>query len=516
MKMTLKLTAMIMVLVMAIGILPAIPVFAEIDIPEIEEELTYSPTQKLSDIQLPTGWTWANPSLVPNAGEQEYDANYSGSTYQILLDIMKADPDIEFEKADGEVISKLIGTKPLVNKAISNSDGKIIYSVDEEDPNGANIAEIGANEGEVYAKAPGEVYIFAETEETQNYESALTYYILEVMEKPEIPEIDEMDYDPETTLADIELPDGWRWGNPKLIPQVKNNGYAAFFTDQSDEFEPLEFVVPMTVLKAENAIWFDTLDSDPLYVTYGTAPLTYKAKTLSVKEGTVIYRSTDTKVATVSSKGIVTTKGQGQCEIIASALESNNYFSASESYTLIVEPRHGWIKKNGKQYYYRNNVLKKDCWVQDENSGNYYRTDKYGAKITGGKVITINYKKYLLSLSGIWQRGTKRYALHGKPYMIVKNSVPYNRRFMYGKNTYVSNKSGILQQGRKIVTVNGKKYYVGIYGKVAQNRWVKYKKNWYYASKTGYLITGRSYKLGKKFTVGTKYVFDQSGRCLNK
>ena len=70
-----------------------------------------------------------------------------------------------------------------------------------------------------------------------------------------IPTLEEITYSPNTTLADIKLPEGWKWEDESIVPTVDNKGYKAIYTptdtvnyDYSDQ--NLEPTLKLTVNKA--------------------------------------------------------------------------------------------------------------------------------------------------------------------------------------------------------------------------------------------------------------------------
>lgn len=73
----------------------------------------------------------------------------------------------------------------------------------------------------------------------------------------------------------------------------------------------------------DKASQYISVPKDSFYVIYGKKPFSLKAKA----ETPISYKTSNPKVATVSSKGLVTIKGLGAANITVKAAETNNYKS---------------------------------------------------------------------------------------------------------------------------------------------------------------------------------------------
>ena len=70
------------------------------------------------------------------------------------------------------------------------------------------------------------------------------------LSKVEIPQI-ETTYNPDGTLADIELPKEFAWTDTKIIPMVDNEGYSVIYNPDNSRYNALTLSVPVKVNKAE-------------------------------------------------------------------------------------------------------------------------------------------------------------------------------------------------------------------------------------------------------------------------
>lgn len=121
--------------------------------------------------------------------------------------------------------------------------------------------------------------------------------------------------------------------------------------------------------------------------TYGNKPFSLGAKATS--GGKLSYKSSNTKVATVSNTGRVTLKGPGKATITITAAATANYNAASKSVTITVKPKKvaGLKVKKGKK---RMTV----SWKRDKKVTGYQITYAQNKKFKKGKkTITISKNK---------------------------------------------------------------------------------------------------------------------------
>ncbi|MCR5791878.1 MAG: polysaccharide deacetylase family protein [Lachnospiraceae bacterium] len=116
------------------------------------------------------------------------------------------------------------------------------------------------------------------------------------------------------------------------------------------------------------------------------------------------------------------------------------------------EVKNGFVKENGKTYYYVNGVKKKG-WLR-KGSKKYFFSRRNAAMVTGKKKI--DKYTYYFSGKGVMQTGIKE--INGKKYYFAKKS----GRMLTGKqkiknNLYYMNKKGVIQR-----IVYGKKKMVAL------------------------------------------------------
>lgn len=232
----------------------------------------------------------------------------------------------------------------------------------------------------------------------------------------------------------------------------------------------------------------------------GSVTLTASIRPVNATVKTVTWASSNPTVATVSSTGKVTGKSAGSAVITA---KTANNLTATCTITV---RNNGWVKRNGKEYYYKSGVLQKNKWVN-----NTYRTNSSGIKIKS-KFVKISGKLYYFQANGKLAKGTKWIKVKNKTYRIVKNVVQTNKLVTVGKKSYVVNKNGIKQTGKKFVTISKKTYFLSNKnGVVKKNSWILYKGKYYYANKKGVIYKNKEVKIKGKI-----YKFNKKGVCKNR
>ncbi|HCT91634.1 MAG TPA: hypothetical protein DF613_09705 [Lachnospiraceae bacterium] len=159
-------------------------------------------------------------------------------------------------------------------------------------------------------------------------------------------------------------------------------------------------------------------------ITVSSKTVAYKSKPFSLKakasgDGKLTYKSSNTKVAAVSSAGKVTVKNYGQTTITVKAAANENYLAATRKITVKVVPKTPALKKavspgkkklsaswgkdktvDGYQMYL--------CLKKDFKKGTYERTYK---KSSGSMTLTglKSKKTYYIKLRSYKKVGTKKY-----------------------------------------------------------------------------------------------------------
>lgn len=107
-------------------------------------------------------------------------------------------------------------------------------------------------------------------------------------------------YDPEATLASIDLPDEFAWTDDSIVPTVENNGYTATYSPDNSRFNSLIMTLDVTVDKAKISVDDIEIPSD-ISVAAGSElsaaalPNNFKwddsTMTVSAKAGTYKYKA---------------------------------------------------------------------------------------------------------------------------------------------------------------------------------------------------------------------------------
>ena len=192
----------------------------------------------------------------------------------------------------------------------------------------------------------------------------------------------------------VMLPEGTRVDSddgcvrPALHMNLASNFWEHAGTVSSDgtmaEISPsLEMLIPEpsdAVVKKNQII-----SASNVTKTYGSKPFSLNAKAKTK----LSYKSSNAKVATVSSDGRVTLKGLGKATITITAAATANYNAASKSVTITVKPKKvaGLKVKKGKK---RMTV----SWKRDKKVTGYQITYAQNKKFKKGKkTITISKNK---------------------------------------------------------------------------------------------------------------------------
>ena len=182
--------------------------------------------KKLSDIILPEGFSWENPNeLVGNVGSKKFRGkytpkdtnNYNDVEVEISVEVVKATPKYEIPTGltatYGDTLSDVV--LPTV------SGGRFEF----EESGETSVGNAGTRT--FYVK-----YI-PDNQNNYNIVEHIPVTITVNKAKAEliqVPTVNDMTYNPNTHLSDIDLPDGWAWEDPTIVPTVGNSGYTAIYT----------------------------------------------------------------------------------------------------------------------------------------------------------------------------------------------------------------------------------------------------------------------------------------------
>ena len=117
----------------------------------------------------------------------------------------------------------------------------------------------------------------------------------------------------------------------------------------SEPEEPIDDEKPVTPSKPKTPVVkaSQTITANSFTKTYGNKPFSLGAKAKTK----LTYKSSNTKVATVSSTGRVTLKGPGKATITITAAATSQYNAATKKITITVKPKKvtGLKAKKGKK-----------------------------------------------------------------------------------------------------------------------------------------------------------------------
>ncbi len=210
--------------------------------------------------------------------------------------------------------------------------------------------------------------------------------------------------------------------------------------------------------------------------------------------------------------------------------------------------RNGWVKDNGKWYFYENGVMIKNAWRKDSKGWvrlgadgametNKWVKDSKGWCYVGadGYAVTNCWKKdshgwiYLDANGSMtkskWVKSSgKWYYLDAEGYMLTNKWQKDSKGWVYVGddgamviNKWVKDSKGWCYVGADgyAVTNCWKKdshgwIYLDANGSMTKSKWVKDNGKWYYCNASGYMVANTSVKIGNK-----TYNFNASGVCTN-
>lgn len=156
---------------------------------------------------------------------------------------------------------------------------------------------------------------------------------------------------------------------------------------------------PAEVVKTDQKISVSNLTK-----TYGTKPFSCGAR-LAEGDGALTYKSADTKIATINSKGTITVKGNGKVKITVTAAETEKYNKTSRSFYLTVNPSKAKISSVKST---KNGTLKVTWAKVSDVTGYQIRYSRY-SDMSKAKTVTVKSSKTVSkTISGL-SKGKKYY-----------------------------------------------------------------------------------------------------------
>lgn len=233
---------------MITGNITLIPIFKDMNQKEpvapqtpTVQPVVYTPTLKLSDIELPNGWTWENPSTVlSNIGTNAYPAVYKttdpemyiDTTAQIQVTVEKAEP--EYTPVTGLI--GILGQKLSTVVLPSAENGTWAWMAPE------TVMTISANSFDaVFTPSDSEHYnvVNCKIVVTLKDESGN-----DVIITPEAPTLEAVTYEFGLVLGNVALPTDWKWKESNIELAAGQQEYDAIYVPNGDIVKIL-----VTVLK---------------------------------------------------------------------------------------------------------------------------------------------------------------------------------------------------------------------------------------------------------------------------
>ncbi|MBR6239048.1 MAG: Ig-like domain-containing protein, partial [Lachnospiraceae bacterium] len=132
---------------------------------------------------------------------------------------------------------------PYINGGLSEAYAYNYSSSDQ------NIASVDDN-GVITGKKPGTATITCKAGTAGSVGCTVTVIKADIalsdVERPDL----EVTYDPDKTLDDIELTDGFEWADASTVPTVENQGYTAIYSPDNSRFNSLTMTLDVRVNKA--------------------------------------------------------------------------------------------------------------------------------------------------------------------------------------------------------------------------------------------------------------------------
>lgn len=196
-------------------------------------------------------------------------------------------------------------------------------------------------------------------------------------------------------------------------------------TTETENYAATKGTVTVIVDKASQYI---SVPKDSFYVIYGKKPFSLKAKA----ETPISYKTSNPKVATVSSKGLVTIKGLGAANITVKAAETNNYKSDTLTVDLHID-----LKKPKLKVKRVGRSAVKLSWSKVPGASGYRAVVGIISNVRGDKknkdVIRFDYKETVKKTSAKKRSASHRNLKRGRSYgYIVQAYRKVGKKTVYG------------------------------------------------------------------------------------
>ena len=261
--------------------------------------------------------------------------NYKGEK-PVTFTIEKAAPKLTFASSS---VNKTTLDAAFTNKLTKTTDGTMTFK-----SSNTKVATVSSTSGKVTIKGEGTATITATVGEGTNYKSGSAKYTLTVVDgRTDVSGLTvslsatKYTYDGKAKEPTVTVKNG----NATL---TSGTDYIVSYEDNTDAGTATVKVTGSGNYKGEKTVTF-TISKANAKLAFADSALTKKTtdaaftNTLTkTTDGSVTFKSSNTKVATVNStSGLVTIKGAGKATITATAAEGKNYKAGSATYSLTVE-----------------------------------------------------------------------------------------------------------------------------------------------------------------------------------
>ncbi len=257
---------------------------------------------------------------------------YKGTVTKTIT-ISKADGTIKFAE---NTVTKSFGDESFTNTLTNNGDGEVTYA-----SSNPSVATVDTKSGGVTIAGIGKATITATVIDGKNYQYATKSidYAVQVASGDIIITAKglEVTYDgnPHSISVFVTSPDDAtvKYGKTSGIYDLTTNPtytkagtYTVYYQITREKYNTVTGSQTVVINKAHGSISFAT---SSLSKTYEDEPFTNELN--NTGDGTVIYASSNTAVATVDANGKVTIVGHGETTITATVTDGENYEYATKT-----------------------------------------------------------------------------------------------------------------------------------------------------------------------------------------
>ena len=260
--------------------------------------------------------------------------NYKGEQ-TVTFTITKAAPKLKFASSS---MNKTTLDAAFTNKLTKTTDGTVTFK-----SSNTKVATVSSTSGKVTIKGEGTATITVTAAEGTNYKSGSAKYTLTVIDgRTDVSELavslsaTSYTYDGKAKEPTVTVKNG-------STPLTTGTDYTVSYENNTNAGTATVKVTGTGKYKGEQSVKFTIAKAAPKLtfastsVNKTTLDAAFTNKLTKTTDGTVTFKSSNTKVATVAStSGKVTIKGEGLATITATAAEGTNYRSGSAKYTLTV------------------------------------------------------------------------------------------------------------------------------------------------------------------------------------